>query len=107
MASPRSSAYVTTLPALLQNHWRAVSAIAAGAEDLRRSTRIARSSSSCQLMSFYLPSISFVTKPGLARQSSSLAIYRLPSSRVASLAETQDAKQPRALEIAPKRGCDV
>ena len=41
--------------------------------------------------------------PELAARS----ISRVPSSSVASLAETYAAKTPRALEIAPKVGCDV
>ena len=101
------SAYVTTRSALLQNHCRSGSATDAGAADLHRSSSIARSTSSCQLILLHLPSMSLTTKSALARQSSSHSISNVPSSSVASLAETYAARTPRALEIASKIGCDV
>ena len=106
MASARS-AYVTTSGVWLQNHCRSGSAIDAGATDLHRSSSIARSTSSCQLILLHLPSMSLTTKSALARQSSSHSISNVPSSCVASLADTYAVRTPRALEIASNIGCDV
>ena len=66
MANARS-AYVTTRSALVQDHCWSGFATDEGAADLHRSSSIARSTSSCQLILLHLPSVSLTANEVRAR----------------------------------------